>query len=237
MQDKDQKLIWESYVTEGTDGETSDLTPREKMKLAALAAQKGKGPLAVKEEENTEQRDTDYERMPVDELKQLSPEEAKNAIGKLNQIDIAIQKGTDRMYSSRENEQRSNIAGRKNILQNIITPPPPPETEEEAEARRTERKARIDSFKNRRSMLQPTKRQFRETGVFEEIAKELPEWVLNNRRFLGIKQPGDGNIPANLQRMIVMDFLEDGELPDIDSVNLMIDHLVTFNELDGPPEG
>ena len=54
MQDKDQKLIWESYketLDEGTDGGTSDLTEREKFKLAADAAKKGKGPLADKESE------------------------------------------------------------------------------------------------------------------------------------------------------------------------------------------
>ena len=50
MQDKDQKLIWENYLNEGTDGSTSDLTEREKMKLAAHAAKKGKGPLVVKKE-------------------------------------------------------------------------------------------------------------------------------------------------------------------------------------------
>lgn len=56
MKDEDQKLIWENYIKieEGTDGSTSDLTDREKMKLAAYAAKKGKGPLAVKKENRTD---------------------------------------------------------------------------------------------------------------------------------------------------------------------------------------
>ena len=59
MQDKDQKLIWEGYqnkLTEGTDGGTSDLTDMEKLKLAADAAKRGKGPLSDQkpEEENVE---------------------------------------------------------------------------------------------------------------------------------------------------------------------------------------
>lgn len=56
MQDKDQKLIWEKYnkIEEGTDGSTSDLTEFEKMKLAAAAAKKGKGPLAVKKEASSD---------------------------------------------------------------------------------------------------------------------------------------------------------------------------------------
>ena len=47
----DSNLIWESYtkqIPEGTDGNTDDLTPEEKMKFAAYAAKKGKGPLAPK---------------------------------------------------------------------------------------------------------------------------------------------------------------------------------------------
>lgn len=54
MQDKDQKLIWEEYqnkLTEGTDGGTSDLTEMEKLKLAADAAKRGKGPLADEQPE------------------------------------------------------------------------------------------------------------------------------------------------------------------------------------------
>ena len=56
MRDKDQKLIWENYnkIDEGTDGSTSDLTEREKMKLTAYAAKKGKGPLAVKKEDRSD---------------------------------------------------------------------------------------------------------------------------------------------------------------------------------------
>ena len=88
MQDKDQKLIWESYQDQ--DGEL------------------------------------DFEKLPVDELKRLSPEEAKLAIGMLNKIDIAIQKGTDRMYNDVERAQRNNISGRIKLLNDIISPPPPP---------------------------------------------------------------------------------------------------------------
>ena len=48
----------DNYQEEGTDGSTSDLTDREKFKLAAHAAKQGKGPLAdkpkVKNTKNTE---------------------------------------------------------------------------------------------------------------------------------------------------------------------------------------
>lgn len=83
----DFNLIWESYknkLSEGTDGKTGDLTEREKMKLAAHAAKKNKGPLAkdkvkseashdnrTKEELEAEKKDLDsqdqkYFRVPID---------------------------------------------------------------------------------------------------------------------------------------------------------------------------
>jgi hypothetical protein len=77
MQDEDQKLIWESYLNEGTDGSTSDLTEREKMKLAAYAAKKGKGPLAVKKENQVDRiRNPDPEdfRMTADDWSKAEQE-------------------------------------------------------------------------------------------------------------------------------------------------------------------
>ena len=64
----DSNLIWESYtskLSEGTDGSTKDLTPSEKMKLAAHAAKKGKGPLATKPREK--QRGRAYNAEEIDE--------------------------------------------------------------------------------------------------------------------------------------------------------------------------
>ena len=119
MQDKDQKLIWESYQDQ--DGEL------------------------------------DFEKLPVDELKRLSPEEAKLAIGMLNKIDIAIQKGTDRMYNDVERAQRNNISGRIKLLNDIISPPPQPPTEDELADRRAKKQKERDAFMNRRRRLQPTK--------------------------------------------------------------------------------
>lgn len=58
----DSNLIWESYnkkLSEGTDGSTDDLTEREKFKLAAHAAKKGKGPLAKKKEDEVNEASHD----------------------------------------------------------------------------------------------------------------------------------------------------------------------------------
>ena len=58
----DSNLIWESYnnkLSEGTDGSTDDLTVREKMKLAAHAAKKGKGPLAKEEDDEVNEASHD----------------------------------------------------------------------------------------------------------------------------------------------------------------------------------
>lgn len=63
----DSNLIWESYqekITEGTDGSTDDLTEREKMKLAAHAAKKGKGPLTKPKDK---QRGRMYNAEEIDE--------------------------------------------------------------------------------------------------------------------------------------------------------------------------
>ena len=48
LTDNDKKALKAHGVNEGTDGSTDDLTEREKFKLAAAAAKKGKGPLADK---------------------------------------------------------------------------------------------------------------------------------------------------------------------------------------------
>lgn len=78
MQDKDQKLIWENYhnkLQEGTDGSTSDLTDRERLKLAAAAKKQGKGPLAddkpdeqVKAEGSRRPEGPDDFKLTADEL-------------------------------------------------------------------------------------------------------------------------------------------------------------------------
>lgn len=65
----DSNLIWESYnkkLSEGTDGNTDDLTEREKMKLAAHAAKKGKGPLA--KEEDDEVNEASHDNRSKEEL-------------------------------------------------------------------------------------------------------------------------------------------------------------------------
>lgn len=85
MQDKDQKLIWENYksnLQEGTDGSTSDLTDHEKLKLAAGAAEQGKGPLAVnkpdddkvKAEASRGSDDPDAFKLTADDLEQAESE-------------------------------------------------------------------------------------------------------------------------------------------------------------------
>jgi hypothetical protein len=199
MQDKDQKLIWESYQDQ----------PGE----------------------------LDFEKLPVDELKRLSPEEAKLAIGMLNKIDIAIQKGTDRMYNDVERAQRNNISGRIKLLNNIISPPPPPPTEDELVDRRAKKQKERDAFMNRRRRLQPTKQQFREDGTFEKISQDIPGWVKSQSRYqFTANQPGDGDLPANLQRMIVMDYLEDDTLPSGEDIKDMIAHLISINDLKGPSD-
>jgi hypothetical protein len=53
----DEHKIWEALmdsrvIEEGTDGETGDLTEREKFLLAKKAGEKGKGPLADDDEED-----------------------------------------------------------------------------------------------------------------------------------------------------------------------------------------
>ena len=242
MQDKDQKLIWESY----TATSKPKFTSKERDRLMGMDKQTPKPvKVSVKKEENDRPsgwenegyEELDYEKMPFDELKQLSPEEAKAAIGKLNQIDIAIQKSTDRMFNDRETARRNNISGRIKTLQDIITPPPPPETPEEKEARIAKKKSDMESAMQRRRMLQPTKKEFRQNGTFEKIAEQVPGWVKEQSRyqFMGNEQ-GDGGLPANLQRMIVMDYLEEGELPGMDVINQMIDYLVSRNELSKPQD-
>lgn len=80
MQDKDQKLIWENYqtkLTEGADARTSDMTEMEKLKLAADAAKRGKGPLADQEtqprqvkQENIRSSDPEAFKLTADDITQ-----------------------------------------------------------------------------------------------------------------------------------------------------------------------
>ena len=86
MQDKDQKLIWEEYqnkLTEGTDGGTSDLTEMEKLKLAADAAKRGKGPLADQESED-EQVKQESLRDPGPDAFKLTSDDIAEAETKYN---------------------------------------------------------------------------------------------------------------------------------------------------------
>ena len=86
MQDKDQKLIWEKYQTklvEGTDGGTSDLTEMEKLKLAADAAKRGKGPLADQETEDKQVKQESL-RDPGPDAFKLTADDIAEAEAKYN---------------------------------------------------------------------------------------------------------------------------------------------------------
>ncbi len=60
------KAIKKSMKEEGTDGSTSDLTEREKFKLAADAGKRGKGPLAEDDEDEDVQEEMDTLRFSAE---------------------------------------------------------------------------------------------------------------------------------------------------------------------------
>ena len=87
-QEQDDKDDEEEEVEEGTDGSTDDLTEREKFKLAADAAKKGKGPLkkesnsgnihaALKDDEDAEH----YEKTGEIRKKKKEDEGKKDKVG------------------------------------------------------------------------------------------------------------------------------------------------------------
>jgi hypothetical protein len=173
--------------------------------------------------------EVNFEKLPVDELKQLSPEEAKEAIGNLNQIDIAIQKSTDRSFSAEDNSRRSNIHSRVKLLSNIINPPPPDPTPEQREARKAEKKRYLDKFMNARRQLQGLKQQWAQDGTWEKIGKLIPD--VKSGSMFGSSGLGVGGVPPELQRYIGMSYLMSEEMPDRDELMDMVKDALATREI------
>lgn len=103
-QEQDDKDDEEEEVEEGTDGSTDDLTEREKFKLAADAAKKGKGPLkkesnsgnihaALKDDEDAEH----YEKTGEIRKKKKEDEGKKDKVGENFEKMLEILKLTDQV--------------------------------------------------------------------------------------------------------------------------------------------
>ena len=201
MNDDDSKLIWENYEDN----------------------------LQFRDRRGDDGEELDFEKIPTDELKQLSPDEAKHAIGDLNKIDIAIQKSTDRSFSSEENSRRSNIHGRIKLLKDIISPPPPEPTPEQREARRAEKKKYLDKFMNARRQLQGLKQQWAQDDTWVKIGKLIPD--VKSGSMFGSAGLGVGGVPPELQRYIGMSYLMSGEMPERDELMDMVKDALATREI------
>lgn len=171
-----------------------------------------------------------FEKIPHDELKQLNADEAKMALSQLGELDVAIQKSTDRAFDDDTRRRRDDIHGRMKTLRDIINPPPPPPTDQEREERAQARQADRDKHENARRNLRGLKQQWSQDGTWEQISKLIPS-VSSTTMFGPMSTRGDGGIPANLQRYIAMAYLLDGSMPSKEELNTIVRNAIDRNEI------
>ena len=153
---------------------------------------------------------TDFETMPVECLKQLDADAAAQAIGDLNQIDIAIQKGTDRSFSDSERARRHNIHARINMLTQVIRPQPVV-TAEQTQLKKQARARRLEQHTQARRQLPQLKTQWTQDGTWKQLSHMMP--AVTSGSMVSRTDPDHG-VPAELQRYIGMSYLLTGVMPD-----------------------
>lgn len=173
----------------------------------------------------------DFEKIPHDELNQLSSDEAKMALSQLGELDIAIQKSTDRAFDDDTRRRRSDIHRRMKTLRDIINPPPPPPTDQEIEQRARSRQELRDKHEAARRNLRGLRHQWMQDGTWEQISKVIPS-VKSTTGFGQMGSPGDGGIPTNIQRYIAMDYLLSGDMPNKEELNTIVSNAIDRREVE-----
>ena len=172
----------------------------------------------------------DYESIPVDELKQLSPEEAKKAIEKLSHADFVYQQHNFAFTDPEQRAKIDNVRGRLDVLRDVAKTPEQKEQDRvDAEAKAkadAEAKAKMyphtDGRRPSMGEVQAKKKEFRSDGTFEQLGARLsPDSDARaSKSSFAARSDGDGDLLGSVQSQVVMHWFRTGELPVLESLEI-----------------
>lgn len=243
---KENQALTESYasITEGTGSRDHEWDEREEDRKKL---QNDPGYQQLKDRmqgeydaEKLAKRDYRYYmEMPSTHYKYFDKKEAEHALKQLAEYDDGLQRHNFAFTNPEIRGQLDKARARMGFLRDIINPPPPPPSKEEIEAEAAARREKYAKEAEVRRQIQPTKQKMREQGVFEKIGSMLPDWAKRSNQYgQPMAQPGDGDVPAVVQKYVALQFLRENEMPQMDWIlGYLLDRLVDRNELQKPSEG